>query len=105
MLYNSNLELCFNKIRDSISEATLYEQLAEECTELAKACLKKSRKLRNENYTPKTMEEINDNLEEEYTDVRLSAAVCEIVINWNLYCEKAKRWAERIENGKTNTVL
>ena len=45
------------QIRELVPEAVLYEQLAEECNELAQACLKKARKLRGENYTPKTIEE------------------------------------------------
>lgn len=91
----SAMELYIKEIRELIPEAALYEQLAEECNELAQACMKKARKLRDENYTPKTMEEINENLEEEYTDVQLSANACGLVINWNIEHEKAARWVER----------
>ena len=38
------------------------EQTAEECAELNHACLKMARKLRGENYTPATWEEISENL-------------------------------------------
>ena len=51
----------------------------------------------NENYTPKTMEEINENLEEEYTDVQLSANACGLIVNWNTEHKKAIRWIERNE--------
>ena len=85
------------QIRELVPEAALYEQLAEECNELAQACLKKARKLRDENYTPKTMEEIDANLEEEYTDVILSANVCGLIVNWNTKHEKAIRWIKRNE--------
>ncbi len=51
------------------SLATLYEQMAEEAIELAHACQKKARKLRGENFTPISMDEIDDNLKEEYTDL------------------------------------
>lgn len=92
-----SMELYIKRIRELVSEPALYEQLAEECSELAQACLKKARKLRDENYTPKTMEEINENLEEEYTDVQLSANACGLLTNWNTAHEKAVRWIKRNE--------
>ena len=78
-------------------KAALYEQLAEECNELSQACLKKARKLRGENYTPKTMDEIDKNLEEEYTDVQLCANACGLIVNWNTEHGKAVRWIKRNE--------
>lgn len=98
--YCSDMELYIKQIREIIPEAALYEQLAEECSELAQACLKKARKLRDENYTPKTMEEIDANLEEEYTDVTLAANACNIVVNWHIEHIKACRWIERNKNTK-----
>lgn len=89
-----------NQIQELIPEAALYEQLAEECSELAQACLKKARKIRDENYTPKTMKEIDANLEEEYTDVRLAAETCGLTIDWNLARTKSIRWIERNKNTK-----
>ena len=94
------VDSCINQIQELIPEAALYEQLAEECSELAQACLKKARKLRDENYTPKTMEEIDANLEEEYTDVRLAAETCGLTIDWNLARTKSIRWIERNKNTK-----
>ena len=94
------IDVYIDKVRKIIPEAARYEQLAEECTELAQACLKKARKLRDENYTPKTMEEIDENLEEEFTDVRLSAYTCGLLVNWKMYYEKAERWIKRNENRK-----
>ncbi len=93
--YSSAMELYIKQIREIIPEAALYEQLAEECSELSQACLKKARKLRDENYTPKTMEEIDANLEEEFTDVTLAANACNIVVNWHIEHVKAARWIER----------
>lgn len=93
----SRMDLYIEQIRAIIPEAALYEQLAEECNELAQACLKKARKLRDENYTPKTMEEIDADLEEEYTDVRLCANACGLVVNWTAEHEKAVRWIKRNE--------
>lgn len=54
---------------DKIGEAAMLEQTAEECSELAQACLKMARKLRGENPTPKSTKEIADNLAEEVADV------------------------------------
>ncbi len=91
-------DIYLKRIRKIIPEAARYEQLAEECTELAQACLKKARKLRDENYTPKNMDEIDKNLEEEFSDVTLSAYACGLVVNWKTYFEKAERWVNRNEN-------
>lgn len=81
-----------------VPKAALYEQLAEESSELAQACLKKARKLRSENYTPKTMDEIDANLIEEYTDVILSAEVCDLYFDEQLKDYKLNRWVERLNN-------
>lgn len=87
------------KIRESLSEAALYEQLAEECTELAQAALKKARKLRDENYTPKSMDEIDLNLLEELSDVWLVEAVLSIQPDIRAVYEKTVRWDDRV-NGE-----
>lgn len=57
------------KIIEEIGEAAMLEQLAEECTELAKAALKMARIIRKENPTPVTEKEAIANIREEYTDV------------------------------------
>lgn len=54
---------------ENIGEAAMLEQTAEECSELAQACLKLARKIRNENPTPKSVDEIKENLAEEAADV------------------------------------
>lgn len=91
-------------IVEHIGVPALLEQLAEECCELAQASLKMARKLRDENPTPKSIEDIRDNLIEEIADVdvcldriedetdivdRLTLATIEI--------DKKKRWKERLE--------
>ena len=43
--------------KEEIGTAATYEMLAEECSELAQACLKYARILRGENPTPKTQAE------------------------------------------------
>jgi len=56
---------------EKIGDAAMLEQTAEECAELAQACLKYARALRMENPTPKPMHEIIANIEEETADVSL----------------------------------
>lgn len=87
-------------VADIIPEPALYEQLAEECSELAQAALKKARKLRNENYTPKTMDEIDADILEEYNDVRLCAMVLNLSENpWSV-TNKLNRWIIRNTGAK-----
>lgn len=56
---------------EKIGMPALLELCAEECNELAHACLKFSRKIRNENPTPKSEEECIEELIEEMADVQL----------------------------------
>ena len=56
-------------MKDHIGEPAMYEQMAEECVELAKAALKMARILRNENPTPVTASEMHNAIIEEYTDI------------------------------------
>lgn len=93
-------------IADNIGIPALLEQTAEECCELAQACLKMARKLRDENPTPKSIEDIRDNLVEEIADVELCmdelvaiyglVSVCEIE---DIKEEKHKRWQKRLNIG------
>ena len=52
------------KIIEEIGEAAMLEQLAEECTELAKAALKMARIIRKENPTPVTEKDAIANIRE-----------------------------------------
>lgn len=87
-----------------IGVPALLEQTAEECCELAHACLKMARKLRDENPTPKSVEDIRDELVEEMADVN----VCLKMIKWHtditnvrdqwlLENRKEHRWYERLD--------
>ena len=80
-----------------LSEAALYEQLAEECVELAHACQKKARKLRGENPTPLEMSEIDDNISEEFTDVSLVSKILDINADVRTYWDKYDRWCRRLD--------
>lgn len=92
------------KIIDKIGIPALLEQTAEECTELAQACLKLARKIRGNNPTPKDVPELIENLEEEVADVVIcieSLADDGIIDidNVNDISEaKEKRWMKRIED-------
>lgn len=85
-------------IKNSLSEASLYEQLAEECCELAHACQKKARKLRGENPTPMEMADIDANVVEEYTDVQLVAGLLNLDVDILMYWDKYDRWRERLSS-------
>lgn len=83
------------EIRRLISRPALYEQMAEECSELTQALLKKARKLRDENHTPKTFDEIDNDILEEYTDVMLCARVLNLECDFSLMDHKIDRWIFR----------
>lgn len=86
-----------------ISAPVLLEQTAEECCEMAHACLKVARILRDENPTPISKEQAVANVEEEMADTILCAdellgtgifnagAVGEIIR------KKTERWKKRLE--------
>lgn len=88
--------LNFEGIKKSISEAALYEQLAEECAELSQAALKKARILRGENPTPIDMDSADEKVAEEYSDVSLCARVIGLEIDIISFNYKYMRWVERI---------
>ena len=96
-------------IGDIIGISALLEQTAEECNELAKACLKLSHKFRNENPTPLTFDEIMDNLNEEIADISLcieelrQAKVIDPQTIESIYATKEKRWYERLKEAGEET--
>ena len=91
------LDLMDKKISEKISKSALYEQLAEECAELAHACLKKARKIRGENPTPLDEVSIDKQVKEEWTDVLVCADVLGLDHSVDRYVEKKGRWVKRIE--------
>ena len=84
-------------IRDHISEAAMYEQLAEECTELAQAALKMARKLRGENPTPRTKQSILLNVVEEISDVDNCLYILGLEPKEDVKLYKNWRWARRLK--------
>lgn len=83
------------KIRKSITVPAQLEQMAEECCELAQVLLKKARKIRNENFTPKDFDEINKDLLEEFSDVILCSKVINLNASDTIMKEKLDRWIFR----------
>lgn len=85
--------------------ATL-ELCAEEAVELAHACLKYARKLRGENPTPKSEEDIMDALIEEVADIGVCVGKlldCGIVPQKDVDAVieyKTERWEERLKEKK-----
>lgn len=88
---------------EKIGKSAMLEQTAEECVELAHACLKLARYYRAENKVyGKTEEELLDNLAEEMADVEI--CTMEIMKDLELYIEyleqkdkKKERLKKRLE--------
>lgn len=90
--HNKNIDF----IKTNITTAATYEQLAEECCELAQACLKKARRIRGENYTPLMDYEIDMNISEEYTDIILVAKeILNLKVDQEQMEFKLQRWVDR----------
>ena len=87
---------CSREIKQKVSEAALYEQLAEECVELAHAALKLARIKRGENPTPISVEGALGAVMDEYTDLRLVAYVLEMGWDIEVFEQKLLRWHKRL---------
>lgn len=92
--------------------AALYEQLAEEASELSAAALKLARIVRGENPTPMKKELAEANVVEEFTDLKVIADVIALHTDKEVYFDKLIRWHERVQekereeaNGGENTAL
>lgn len=93
------------KVIKEIGTPAMLEQCAEECSELAHACLKMARWIRDENPTPADIDTMNANLIEEMADVYL--CIQEITAGKGCFKEiidirneKLERWEKRIEAHK-----
>ena len=87
-------------MRDHIGEPAMYEQMAEECVELAKAALKMARIERGENPTPKTKEQAMADLIEEYTDVCICGDELGLTADTDLATKKLARFVQRQNQAK-----
>lgn len=81
-----------------ISTQAIYEQAAEECTELAHALLKYARIMRQENPTPAKPIEISQNIVEEFSDLCLCMKALGVNSNKEIMNYKLKRWINRLTN-------
>ena len=88
------------QIIDIVGRAAIFEQLAEECSELAQASLKMARIIRGENPTPVTEREAFANVIEELSDVSLCADALDIDPDYNIMRGKAARWENRIKEAR-----
>jgi hypothetical protein len=77
-------------------EHRVSRQLAEECCELAQACLKFQRTLEWPSDTPLTRHEAELMLIEEFTDVIVCAEVLGLEIDRGLFDTKLQRWKDRL---------
>lgn len=87
-----------------IGMAATYEQLAEECSELAHACLKHARVLRGVNPTPNTTEKTIKDVNEELADVTLLYKDLGLYPSEQLMQDKYERFLSRWNeaHGQTN---
>lgn len=93
-IYERNEKIKY--LRSQMNTDALYEQLAEECCELAQAALKYLRATGNGNPTPVTQREAFVNILEEATDVYLCMMVTDICPDAYHLDEKLDRWCNRI---------
>lgn len=87
-------------VLEDVPKPVLYEQLAEESVELAKAALKMSRVIRGENPTPVTQEEAVEMVREELSDLFTVCAVLNVGPEIDRMMPKLRRWAERVKANK-----
>ena len=90
---------------DKIGSAAMYEQLAEECTELAKAALKASRQIRGENPPRMTPKEVWAGLQEEVADVWICLRELDLKIDPEIVKFKEERFLkawEEVHGDETN---
>ena len=87
-------------IRQHVPTPALYEQLAEECTELAHSALKVARIYRRESPTPVRFVDAVRSVFEEFTDVMTVASVIGLKVDDLAMEGKLDRWHQRLEEQK-----
>lgn len=86
-----------NVVRSTVTLPALLECLAEECSELTQASLKRARILRGENPTPTDAIEAVKNFKEEVQDVVLLLNVLNQFNDEEIIGAKLDRWVSRLE--------
>ena len=84
-------------ILERVGSPAVYEQLAEECAELAQAAVKMSRYLRGENPPAKGIIELTKDLIEEATDVKICMDILHIEADPEIEERKYVRWHQRLD--------
>ena len=86
-----------DQIRNILPPAAIFEQLAEECIELAKCAQKQARLMRQENPTDADLVELVKETDEEVCDVLVCLDVLGLNPNNNLMQAKIARWTGRVQ--------
>lgn len=87
-----------DEVKDYLTVAAIYEQLAEEASELSQAAIKMSRIIRGENPTPINEDEAIGNVIEEYNDVVLCARILNVGDDDDVLSYKLNRWCDRLKD-------
>ena len=87
------------EIIKQVGAPALFEGVAEEAAELAKAALKVARVMRKENPTPVTLDDAAREVVLEYTDLRIYIDILRIYADGDVYDEKKQRFIERLKEG------
>lgn len=89
------------RIRKEVPVSELYNELAEEATELAQAALKMNRVENDSNPTDLSAQECKLNLIEEYTDVlNIADRILELTPAWLIGDYKLMRWCKRLDEAR-----
>ena len=89
---------------EKIGEAAMYEQLAEECAELAQASLKVSRQLRGDNPPRMTPKEVWAGFNEEVADVWLCFKELGVRVDPDIVQFKKERFMKGCEEQKNQLL-
>lgn len=87
------------EIIKQVGAPALFEGIAEEAVELAKAALKTARVMRKENPTPVTLDDAAREVVVEYSDLRIYIDILRIFVDGEVYDEKKQRFVERLKGG------
>lgn len=92
----NDFDTCMNLVQD-VPVAALFEQVAEEAAELAKAALKLARIVRGENPTPVTRYDAMAGILEELSDVALVCEALDLEADRREMKKKLQRWVKRLQ--------
>lgn len=87
------------EIINQVGAPALFEGIAEEAAELAKAALKTARVMRKENPTPVTLDDAAREVVVEYSDLRIYIDILRIFVDAEVYDDKKQRFIERLKEG------